>query len=412
MKIFRRWPFAALAVLSLIALLVVAVFTAMQGPLLPGYEVVEGPLMQNVVASGRVAAPSRVRIGPEITGVVLERRVAEGDHVEPGDVLVVLRARDLEARRDQARAALAALREAERPDAEARLRNAQAQLAQAEREYARRKELGERQLVSPESVERAAQAVLAARTEVEQARLAVSNLAGGPREAQARQELAAAEAALARAVIHAPVAGTILSRKVEVGDTVRPGDVLFEMSADAPGEIIVPVDEKNIARVALGQTATCIADAFPGRPFTARVYHIAPVVDVARGSVDVRLQIDSQADFLRQDMTVTVTLLTGQRQRALAVPNDALLDLREGSDQASVLVVREGRVRRVPVTLGLRGTAMSEVVSGLRAKDRVLAVAGLGVGQLPHDGDRVRVEIQPQPSAAAATRNELPLRFN
>ena len=85
----------------------------------------------------------------------------DGDRVAPGDLLVVLRARDLEARRDEARAALEALRSTERPDAQARLRQARAELAQAERELVRRRELGERQLVSRESIETASQAVIA-----------------------------------------------------------------------------------------------------------------------------------------------------------------------------------------------------------------------------------------------------------
>ncbi|ODU51222.1 MAG: hypothetical protein ABS98_07265 [Lysobacteraceae bacterium SCN 69-48] len=404
------WLAAAVAAIGLVALWGVM---ELRGPVLPGYAVQAGPLVQNVVATGRGAAPSRVQVGAEITGLVLERRVMDGDRVAPGDVLVVLRARDLEARRDQARAALAALRQAERPDAEARLRQARAQLAQAERDYARRRDLGERQLVARESVEQAAQAVVAARAAAEQARLAVDALAGGgAREAQAREELTAAEAALARAVIRATVAGTVLTRGVEPGDTVRPGDVLLEIAADAPGEILLPVDEKNIARLRVGQSATCIADAFPGRPFAATVHHIAPGVDPARGTVDVRLRIDPKADFIRQDMTVTATVLTGQRERALAVPNDALLEARDGSDRATVLVVRDGRVRRTAVTLGLRGLAMSEVTAGLRAGDRVLAASALAADALPADGDRVRIEAQPPPAADSATRRELPMKFD
>lgn len=405
----NRWLTAV--ILAIVAVAAAGVIR-LRGPVLPGYEVLAGPLVQNVVATGRVAAQSRVQVGPEITGLVLERRVMDGDRVVPGDLLVVLRAQDLQARRDQARAALAALREAERPDAEARLRQARAQLAQTERDYARRRELGERQLVARESVEQAAQAVVAARAAAEQARLTVDALAGGAREAQARQELAAAEAALARATIRATVAGTVLTRGVEPGDTVRPGDVLLEIAADAPGEILLPVDEKNLARLRVGQRATCIADAFPGRPFAATVHHIAPGVDPARGTVDLRLRIDPQASFVRQDMTVTATLLTGQRDHALVVPNDALLDTRDGSDRATVLAVRGGRVRRTAVTLGLRGLAMSEVTAGLRVGDRVVAASGLAADTLPADGDRARIKKQLPLSDAAATRGELPVKLN
>ena len=406
----RRWiVFVAVGALLVLLAWVVSL---LRGPAVPGYEVATGPLVQQVVGTGRVVAPSRVEVGAEIAGLVLERRVTDGDRVEPGDVLVVLRATDLEARRDEARAALEALRETERPDAQARLQQARAELAQAEREAARRSELGDRQLVSRESVEQATQAVVAARAAARQAELAVASLDGGAREAQARERLRAAEAELARSVIRATVAGTVLTRDVEPGDTVNPGDLLLEIARDAPGEILVPLDEKNLTRLALGQDATCIADAFPARPFAAKVHHIAPGIDPSRGTVDVRLRLDPEADFVRQDMTVTATILTGRRDAALAVPNDALLDARDGSDQATVLRVRGGRVQRTPVRLGLRGLAMSEVLEGLQAGDHVVAAGALEPGSLPADGSRVRIEGQPAPDPGASTRGELPVSFD
>src|SRR5690606_36438103 len=363
-------------------------------------------------ATGRVAALSRVQVGAEMSGLVLERRVMEGDRVAPGDVLVVLRARDLEARRDEARAALVALRGTERPDAEAGLRQARADLAQAERDLARRRELGERQLVSRESVEQAAQGVVAARAAADRARLAVDALDGGAREAQARERLAAAEADLERAVIRSTVSGTVLVRAVEPGDTVTPGQVLLEIAGDAPGEVLLALDEKNLDRLQPGQSATCIADAFPARPFAATVHHIAPGVDPARGTIDVRLRIDPAADFVRQDMTVTATILTGRSERALAVPNDALLDAGPGARRAGVLRVREGRVQRVEVRLGLRGLAMTEVLEGLEEGDRVVAAGALDPERMPAEGDRVRIVAQAAPEAGDARSGELPVQFD
>ena len=175
----RKWIWLGGALVAV--LLVVSGLARWRGPVVPAYEVAARPLVQNVVATGRVAALSRVEVGAEISGLVLERRVMEGDRVARGDVLVVLRADDLEAQRDAARAALQALRQAERPDAQARLRQAQAQLAQAEREATRRRELGEKQLVSREMVEQAQQAVVAARAAAEQARLTTAALSARPR---------------------------------------------------------------------------------------------------------------------------------------------------------------------------------------------------------------------------------------
>lgn len=215
-----------------------------------------------------------------------------------------------------------------------------------------------------------------------------------------------------RARIRATVPGVVLVRNVEPGDTVNPGDVLLEIARDAPGEVLLALDEKNLDRLEPGQPATCIADAFPMRPFAATVHHIAPGVDPSRGTVDVRLRIDPDADFVRQDMTVTATLVTGRRDDALAVPNDALLDADAGSDRASVLRVDRGRVQRVPVRLGLRGLAMSEVLEGLAAGDAVVAAGALDADALPSDGDRARLRIQPAPQAgpeAEASHGELPM---
>lgn len=410
MRAPRKWMMVAIAALAL--LLLAWGVGRLRGPVLPGYEVMAGPLVQNVVATGRVAAPSRVQVGAEIAGLVLERRVMDGDRVEAGDVLVTLRARDLEARRDEARAALDALQDADLPDARARLRQAEADLAQAERAHARRRELSERQLVAREDVEQAAQAEISARAAAEQARLAVQALAGGAREAQLRERLEAAEADLARAVIRATVPGVVLTRLVEPGDTVVPGDALLEIAADAPGEILLPLDEKNLSRLAIGQSATCIADAFPGRPFAATVHHIAPGIDPARGTVDVRLRIDPQADFVRQDMTVTATILTGSRDAALAVPNDALIGASAGSGRAQVLVLRGGRLQREDVRLGLRGLAMSEVLEGLEAGERVVAAGALDPAAMPEDSSRARIRGEPLPDPGSATRGELPVSLD
>ena len=249
----------------------------MRGPVLAGYEVAARPLVQTVVATGRVAAVSRAQAGSPVTGVVVERRVQEGDVVQPGDVLAVLRADDLEAAVGEAQAALAQLQQSTRPQAQATLREAEARLAQAGREVRRRRELVQRQMITPEAMELAIQAETAARTAVEQAQLAVQSLAAGnPGEAAARARVASARAQLAKTTIRAEVAGTVLTRNAEPGDLVQPGRVLFEIARTGDTEVVVPLDEKNLDVLAIGQAAKCIADAYPARPFPATVSFIAP----------------------------------------------------------------------------------------------------------------------------------------
>lgn len=378
----------------------------MRGPVLAGYEVAARPLVQTVVATGRVAAVSRAQAGSPVTGVVVERRVQEGDVVQPGDVLAVLRADDLEAAVGEAQAALAQLQQSTRPQAQATLREAEARLAQAGRDVRRRRELVQRQMITPEAMELAIQAETAARTAVEQAQLAVQSLAAGnPGEAAARARVASARAQLAKTTIRAEVAGTVLTRNAEPGDLVQPGRVLFEIARTGDTEVLVPLDEKNLEVLAIGQAAMCIADAYPARPFPARVSFIAPSVDPQRGTVDIRLAVTPVPGFLRQGMTVSVNVETGRRDRAMVVPNDALAA--GDGDRAELWLVANGRATRRQVQLGLRGLTETEVTAGLQPGDWVLADAQAA----PAEGDRVRV-VSSGLAVNAASRNELPVKLD
>ena len=381
----------------------------MRGPVLPGYEVEERPLVQTVVATGRVVAVSRTQVGSQVTGVVLERRVREGDVVKPGDVLAVLRADDLESALREAEAALAQLQQATFPQAQVALREAETRLAQASREAQRRRELFRQQAISREEMEQALQAEAIARDAAEQARLTARSLrAGHPNEAAARARVNSARAQLDKTIIRAGVAGTVLTRNAEPGDLVQPGRVLFEIASAGDTEVLVPIDEKNLEVLAIGQDAMCVADAYPARPFPARVTFIAPSIDPQRGTVNIRLTVMPVPDFLRQDMTVSVNVETGRRDRALVVPNDALI-IRDGN-RAELWVVADGRATRREVELGLRGLTQTQVTSGLEAGDWILADAQAAVAQ----GDRVRVTSTKLAASGSdpATRKELPANLD
>jgi len=403
----------AFAVIALLVLGGVAWGVAQRrlGPTVTGYAVTSQPLVQTVVATGRVTAVSRAQVGTPVTGVVVERRVREGDRVRPGDILAILRADDLEATVREARAALEALQQSTRPQAQAALREAEASLAQAIREAQRRRELFQQRAISREDMERAIQTETVARAATEQARLAARALtAGQPDEAVARARLASAEAQLAKTTIRSEVSGIVLTRNAEPGNLAQPGQVLFEIARDGNTEILVPVDEKNLGVLALGQAAMCVADAYPARPFPATVTFIAPSVDAQRGTVDIRLTVDPVPDFLRQDMTVSVNVESGRRDRAIVVPNDALMAVQ--GDRAQLWVIDNGHATRREVRLGLRSMAQTEVTSGLTPGDLVLTDSLLTLTE----GTPVRVRTHegapPEAEASHASRNESPIGFN
>jgi HlyD family secretion protein len=384
----------ALAVAALLA--VALVLRAGRGPELPGYVVEARPLVQRVVASGQVGSASLARVGSEITGVVKARHVREGDAVQPGDLLLELQDEEQQARVREAEAALAQLRGSRRPQALAALRQAESGLVLAQAERARREELFTRGLLSAEQREQARNAEVAAKAARDQARLQLE--ATGGAEAQVlRQRLEQARAALAKTRIHARVAGTVQTRNVEPGDLVQPGRTLLEVARSDSREIVVALDEKSLAPLALGQAAQVVADAFPDRVVQGRVAFIAPAVDAARGTADVHLDIVSPAPFLRLGMTVSVSIETARIARTLVLPNDALHDVQ--GNRAAVLRVRDGRVARVPVQLGLRSSTQSEIRAGLAVGDVVLAVDA-------EPGARVRVKRQ---AASVGAGGEKPL---
>lgn len=406
----RATRYKYLIIILLVLTVGFALFRWWQGPVMPSFTLSSMPLVQNVVATGRVATVSRAQVGSEISGVVLQRLVQEGDQVSPGDLLVVLKSDELLAQVRQAELTLTELATSTRPQAMAELASAKAQLEQASREAVRRRN-AETGILSAEEIEQAVEAERVARNNFETARLKAAALAPGQvEEASLRQQLAVAQAQLAKTKIRAAVAGTVLTRNVEPGDLVQPGQTLFTIALKGNTEIRVPLDERNLPQLALQQNATVITDAYPDQSFPARINFIAPSIDPQRGTVEVRLTVNPVPDFLRQDMTVSVNVETARRARALTIPNDALSGIK--GNKAVVLMVRDGKIQRQQVSLGLRGLAMSEVISGLRAGDQVLANAESSL----KDGARVRLKPEDNtlvnPANDTDSKNELPVKFD
>lgn len=355
-------------------------------------------ITETVISSGRVATPDRVLVGSELVGRVLRLSVEEGDRVAAGQVLAELddaeqRAAVAQSARgvEEAEARLAELAQVSRPVAEQNLLQAEAGLAQATAEHARVKALADAGFINQSRLDEARRALDGARA----ARDGAQAQAGGNRPdgvevrlaqarlAQAHAALALARARQAKMELRAPVSGLLVRKAVEAGDTVSQGKVLFEIAAAGQTEIVLQVDEKNLGRLAPGQVASVLADAYPGQPFQAAIFHIAPAVDAAKGSVEVKLRVPEPPAFLRADMTVSVEIEVGRREGALTLPVGALREAT--SPRPWVLVAEGGRALRRDVQLGLRGTGVVEVRAGLEGGERVILPES---GAEP--GDRVR----------------------
>lgn len=360
-------------------------------------------VVRSVVATGRVLPPARVSLGTTLLGTVAEVGVDEGDRVEAGDILVRLESSELaaavagaEASVREARARLGSLRGAGARAATEDLRQAELTLAQAEDDAARLGRLASAGVVAGTAYEEARSRLDLARSRREQALARTAELTPrGSESAAARAavdraeaSLAAARARLAQATVVAPAPGVVLRRAVEPGDVVTPGAVLLVLSRDGQTRVSVPIEERSLSGIAVGQRAEIAAEAYAGQTFDGEVARIAPLVDADRGTVEVELRVPDPPGFLLADMTVSVEVELDRRPDALALPTEAVLG--RSSRRPRVLVVQDGVAVERPVTLGLESEQVVEVVSGL---EEGLVVVVPGQRQVTA-GQRVRPESE------------------
>lgn len=376
---------------------------ALYGPVVPAVAVVQRDFVQSVVASGRVQTPHRVEIGAQITGTVVRVPVAEGQTVGAGEVLVELDATELRAAMQQARTAVAQaqarlrqLHEVQAPVAEQNVRQARATLEHARAQHRRNEELYGKGFIGAAALDDSRKNAALADSQLRASQRQLdSALAGGSEVAlaetalaQARATADAAHARLSYATIAAPLAGTLIGRSVERGDVVQPGKVLMTLSPAGDMQLVVQIDEKNLALLAAGQHAIASADAYPRERFDATLSYINPGVNAQTGAVEVKLDVPDPPAELKQDMTVSVDVEVARRAGAVLVPTDAV---RQPDGRTPwVLRVVDGRVQRQPVRIGLHSGGWSEVLEGLAAGELVVPA---GVAEVV-DGMRVRTRIE------------------
>lgn len=365
------------------------------GPTLPALTVEILPLELRIVASGEVRYQSLARIGSEITGTVMARHVREGDQVNKGDLLIELNPKELQSRLDQAKILLKQLQTSSRPQAQAALVEAKENQEQASREARRREAIAKKGMLPDEQVEQAQRMEQSAKTALTRAKLAVDALAPNSTEEHLlKEQVASAEAALAKTRLYAPFAGRVQTRNVEPGDLVQPGKVLLEIARSDGLEVVVALDEKNFAPVKLNQPVQLIADAWPKVTIAGVVSFIAPAVDSDRGTIDVHIDVlpddAHEQHTLLQGMTVSANIITAEHERSLVLPNDYILFNTNG--KAQVARWQDGHVNLVDVTLGLENATHSEVTAGLAQGDVVVQAATLG--ETLKDGQRARTRFE------------------
>ncbi|RZJ13211.1 MAG: efflux RND transporter periplasmic adaptor subunit [Rubrivivax sp.] len=376
---------------------------ALRPPLVPATVVQPQPLQRTLVFSARVASASRVELGATLTGRVEQVAVREGATVRRGDVLLRLERDELqaalaqaEASERQAAARLSGLRSTGRSAVQAGVAQAGSVLRAATADLQRTRDLVARGFLSEARLDEAERAVQVAQAQRDSAvAQAAANADGGSDITQAQAQLAQASGALAAARLRlaqgdivAPANARVLLRQAEPGQIVQPGRALLTLALDSPVELVGQVDERYLEQLQPGQAARVRADAFAQSPFAAVVRQIAPLVDAQRGAVEIKLTLNGAAPpFLREDMTLSVEVVTGRRERALVVPIEALTGGRS-SASGSVRVLSDGRVEERKVKLGLATLDAAEVTEGLASGDVVLLAGTVA------PGDRARADTQ------------------
>ena len=303
-------------------------------------------LVDETQSVGSLRSRQGVMLRPEVAGRVAKILFNDGQRVSKGQLLVQFD--------DQLQAA--------------QLSQAKAEMSIAAANHKRNQELVAQSFISKRSLDESAAAL-----EVAQAKLDL------------------AQASLQRLKIVAPFHGVTGLRQVNVGDYLKDGtDVVNIEDLDA---VLVDfrLPERFQAKVKPGQTAQLTVDALPGRPFSAVVQAVDPLIDANGRSVGVRGCIDNRQQQLRPGMFARVNAVFGTRQNALVIPEEAIVP--QGGRTFVVKVVPGDKPdtlvsQRVAVKVGLRQPGKVEILEGLELDDTVVIA---GHQRLQKDATPVRV---------------------
>jgi len=347
-----------------------------KGPKYRTEQVARGKVRATVTATGTVNAVTTVLVGTQVSGTIKNLYVDYNSPVKKGQLLAQIDPATFEAQVQQARANLLL--------AKANEAKAAASLADAKRTRDRNKTLFNRNLIARSDLD----------TAETNAQVAVSQLsANSAQVAQTRAALSYAETNLRYAQIISPVDGTVISRNVDVGQTVAASfqtPTLFTIAQDLTRmQIDTNVDEADIGKVQLNQPVEFTVDAYPDFVFRGKVaeVRIAPVTVQNVVTYDVVVRVDNPDMRLKPGMTANVSIILADKGDVLRVPNAALrFRLAEAGNNSKASLPREkgkglwvlvdNKPERVAVNTGISDGTYTEILSGnLREGDPVIIEA-------------------------------------
>lgn len=379
-------------------------------------------LVAAVTASGQVQPRTKVDLAADISGRIVRLAVKEGQMVRKGQFLLEIDPQEYLAAVQRSQAALSS--------AKAQEAQARANLIQAERNYQRSLEIqkANAQLVAAEQLEQLKTQVDVNKALAEAAKHNVDQSEAGLRDARSK---------LSKTTILAPMSGRVTRLVVEQGETAVPGTfnkdaaTLLTISDMTILETKVKVDETDVARISLGDSAVVQIDAFPDTTFVGKVVEIsnsAVRAAATGGSTDqaidyeVTIQLLNPPPDTRPDFSTTAKVVTDIRDKALSIPiialtvreNESLTDADTAvivgrtpqkevgkKDVEGVFIVgADNKVTFRPVKVGIAGDRFFEVLSGLTQGEKIVGGTYQAIRELK-DGDVVRQaeEKKPQPGS-------------
>jgi HlyD family secretion protein len=339
----------------------------------------KGDIRETISASGEVRAKTQINIGTSVAGEIKAIHVKDGQDVKVGDLLVTIDQERLRQAMAQAQGALDAVRQ----DA-SRL---EATMRRSVDSFPRYESLRQQGLMSDEDFRQ--QKLLK-----ESAVLSYS--AARANVAQSEANLRAMRDGLSKATLRAPITGRVTSLKAEKGETAipgmsnLPGATLMIISDMSEMQAEIKVNESEVVRTKVGQTAQVMVESLPGKVFQGSVIEVATGTEKTGTDANlykVKVLLSGQRtdlDNLRPGMSARAVILTHEAKGVLRVPLQAVLE-REGSLEEAqkqgllapatrniVMLFKGGKAEERTVQVGIANTQYFEVKEGLSEGDKVL----------------------------------------
>lgn len=400
-----------------------------------------------VSASGKIQPEVEVKISPDVSGEIVELNVKEGDRVKKGQLLVRILPDIYQSYLDRSVATLNATK-ANSENAKSRIVQAKSQFEKAKLTYDRNKKLFDEKLISASDWETVKSAYEVAKAEVDAAEQSLSGADYNIRSAEA--SVKEAQDNLRKTSIFAPVDGTISKLNVEKGERVvgtsqMAGTEMMTLANLNEMEVNVDVNENDIVRVNVGDTANIEVDAYLGKKFKGVVTEVANSANISGLSVDQVTNFTVKVRILRESyeqisdpehpgrsvfnpgMSATVDIMTKKARGVLSVPiqavttrdttagggtkmndngnemqdEEAVRVKNDKEDKAKtpvetkevecVFVVENETVKLVPVEIGIQDNNYIEIKKGLTASQKVVSAPYSAIAKLLKSGDAIEV---------------------